>query len=48
MSLGAAATEAHVPRTCPPREKPPQREPHAQQLESSLYSPQLEKVLVQQ
>ena len=45
-SPGTTATEAHVPRACAlQQEKPLQREAPTLQLESSPYSPQLEKSL---
>ena len=43
LSLHAATTEAHMPRACAPREKPPQWVACALQLESSPCSPQVEK-----
>ena len=40
-------TEATHPKACAPQqEKPPQKEAHAQQLESSPFLPQLDKACV--
>ena len=48
-SLRAATTEAHIPRSCAlQQEKPLQWEAWALQLESSPYSPQVEKAHMQQ
>ena len=39
----ATTAEARMPQSPFPQEKPPQREAHTLQLESSPHSPQLEK-----